>query len=130
TVVLFKMKKDRYAWVTILPTVWLLICTTAAGLIKLFDSKPAVGFLAQARHYQAALANGELIGAAKTAGQMKQVILNSYVNAGLPALFLFVVFSTLVFAVREIAKARRSATPTVRETPYVELSDEQQKAWL
>ncbi|MEN4903565.1 carbon starvation CstA family protein [Luteimonas sp. TWI1416] len=130
TVVLFKMKKDRYAWVTVVPAVWLLICTTAAGLIKLFDPKPAVGFLAQASHYKAALANGELLGAAKTAGQMQQVVVNAYVNAGLTALFLFVVFSTLFFAIRAIVRARRVATPTARETPYVELSPDQQKAWL
>ena len=130
TVVLFKMKKDRYAWVTVVPAVWLLICTTAAGLIKLFDPKPAVGFLAQASHYKTALANGELLGAAKTAGQMQQVVVNAYVNAGLTALFLFVVFSTLFFAIRAIVRARRVATPTARETPYVELSPDQQKAWL
>ncbi|KLJ01056.1 carbon starvation CstA family protein [Luteimonas sp. FCS-9] len=130
TVVLFKMKKDRYAWVTIVPTVWLLICTTAAGLIKLFDPKPAVGFLAQASHYKAALANGELLGAAKTAGQMQQVVVNAYVNAGLTALFLFVVFSTLFFAIRAIVRARREAAPTARETPFVELTPDQQKAWL
>ncbi|UNK41680.1 carbon starvation protein A [Luteimonas sp. S4-F44] len=130
TVVLFKMKKDRYAWVTIVPAAWLLICTTAAGLIKLFDPKPAVGFLAQASHYKTALANGELLGAAKTAAQMQQVVVNAYVNAGLTALFLFVVFSTLFFAIRAIVRARRVATPTARETPYVELSADQQKAWL
>src|SRR5690606_35710029 len=37
TVVLFKMKRERYAWVTIVPAAWLLICTTYAGLIKIFD---------------------------------------------------------------------------------------------
>ncbi|MHC9085081.1 carbon starvation CstA family protein [Luteimonas sp. RIT-PG2_3] len=130
TVVLFKMKRDRYAWVTIVPTVWLLICTTYAGLIKIFDPKPAIGFLAQARHYQTAIANGELLGAAKTAGQMKQVVINGYVNAGLTALFLFVVFSVLLYAVKAILKARRSAERTDRETPYVALTEEQQKAWL
>ena len=36
TVVLFKMKRQRYAWVTIVPTVWLLICTLTAGLQKFF----------------------------------------------------------------------------------------------
>ena len=130
TVVLFKMKKDRYAWVTVVPAIWLLICTTYAGLIKLFDPKPALGFLAQSRHYQAAIANGELLGAAKTVGQMRQVVVNGYVNAGLTVLFLFVVFSVLFFAIRAILRARRSATPTVRESPYVELTPEQQQAWL
>jgi len=130
TVVLFKMKKDRYAWVTIVPTIWLLICTTYAGLIKIFDPKPAVGFIAQAKHYQAAIANGELLGAAKTMAQMKQVVINSYVNTGLTVLFLIVVAAVLVYAVRAIAKARRSPARTDRETPFVALSDEQQKAWL
>ncbi|MGH8441121.1 MAG: carbon starvation CstA family protein, partial [Pseudomonas sp.] len=37
TVVLIKMKRQRYMWVTLLPAVWLLICTTTAGFIKLFD---------------------------------------------------------------------------------------------
>ncbi len=44
TVVLIKMKRQRYVWVTMLPAVWLLICTTTAGLIKLFDANPAIGF--------------------------------------------------------------------------------------
>ncbi len=130
TVVLFKMKRDRYAWVTIVPASWLLICTTYAGLIKIFDPKPAVGFLAQAKHYQAAIANGELLGAAKSMGQMKQVVINGYVNTGLTVLFLFVVFSVLFYAVKAIVKARRSAERTDRETPYVALSEDQQKAWL
>src|SRR2546427_1593897 len=57
TVVLFKMKRDRYAWVTAVPAIWLLICTTYAGFIKIFDSNPAQGFLAQAHKFQAALAS-------------------------------------------------------------------------
>jgi carbon starvation protein len=52
TVVLFKMKRDRYAWVSIVPTVWLLICTTTAGWRKLFDPNPCVGFPAQANRYR------------------------------------------------------------------------------
>lgn len=130
TVVLFKMKRDRYAWVTVIPTIWLLICTTYAGLIKIFDSNPAVGFVAQAKKYQAAIADGQLLGAAKSMGQMHQVVVNSYVNTGLTVLFLFVVFSVLLYAVKAILKARASNVRTDRESPYVALTDEQQKAWL
>lgn len=36
TVVLFKMKKQRYAWVTILPTIWLFITSMTAGWQKIF----------------------------------------------------------------------------------------------
>ncbi|PKH27739.1 carbon starvation protein A, partial [Pseudomonas sp. 43NM1] len=56
TVVLIKMKRQRYIWVTMLPAVWLLICTTTAGFIKLFDANPAIGFLSLARKYSDALA--------------------------------------------------------------------------
>ncbi len=130
TVVLFKMKRDRYAWVAILPASWLLICTTWAGLIKIFDAKPAVGFVAQARHYQAAIANGELLGTAKSMAQMKQVVFNSYVNAGLTALFLLVVAGILIYAVKAIRAARRHPRRRDRETAYVALSEDQRKAWL
>ncbi|MBP6216937.1 MAG: carbon starvation protein A [Luteimonas sp.] len=130
TVVLFKMKKDRYAWVSIVPTAWLLVCTVSAGFIKLFDSNPAVGFLAQANRYRAAIQAGELIAPSKDMGGMHQIMFNNYVNAGLTALFLLVVLSVLFYSVLAILKARRSPARTDRETPYVALTEEQQKAWL
>jgi len=130
TVVLFKMKKDRYAWVTIVPTTWLLICTTYAGLIKLFDSSPAVGFIAQARRYQDAIANGELLGTAKSMAQMQQVMINGYVNAALTALFLLVVISILFYSLKNILAARRVQERSDRQSAYVALSEEQQQAWL
>ncbi|ODN65301.1 carbon starvation protein A, partial [Burkholderia cenocepacia] len=58
TVVLFKMKRERYAWVTIVPTVWLLICTLTAGWQKIFDANPKVSFLAHAAKLQAAVDEG------------------------------------------------------------------------
>ncbi|HEY0332369.1 MAG TPA: carbon starvation CstA family protein [Stenotrophomonas sp.] len=125
TVVLFKMKRDRYAWVTIVPAVWLLICTTAAGLIKIFDSNPAQGFLAQAAKYQAGIASNTVIAPAKTAGQMTQIVTNAYVNTGLTALFLFVVFAVLFYSIKTIVLARRNPQRSDRETPYVALTDAQ-----
>ncbi len=121
TVVLFKMKRDRYAWVTILPATWLLICTISAGLIKIFDSNPAVGFLAQAAKYRAGVSAGELVAPAKSIEQMQQIATNSYVNTGLTVLFLFVVFSTLVYAIGAVRKARANPERSDRETPYVKV---------
>ncbi|GAA3932525.1 carbon starvation CstA family protein [Luteimonas lutimaris] len=126
TVVLFKMKKERYAWVSIVPTVWLLICTVSAGWIKIFDSDPGVGFLAQANKYRAAINAGELIAPSKDMGGMHQVMFNNYVNAGLTALFLFVVLAVLVYSVAAIRRARASDARTDREQPYVALTPEQQ----
>ncbi len=121
TVVLFKMKRDRYAWVTAVPAVWLLICTTYAGLIKIFDSNPAQGFLAQAHKYQDAIASGTLTAPAKTVGQMQQIVVNAYVNTSLTVLFLLVVFSILFYALKTIFIARRTPQRTDRETEYVKL---------
>lgn len=121
TVALFKLKRDRYAWVTGLPAVWLVICTSAAGLIKIFDSNPAVGFLAQAHKYSDAIAKGDMVAPAKSIAQMQQIMVNSYVNTGLTALFLFVVFSVLVYSVGAILKARANPQRSDRESPYVAL---------
>lgn len=125
TVVLFKMKRDRYAWVTAVPAVWLLICTTWAGLIKIFDSNPAQGFLAQAHKYQDAIASGTITAPAKTVDQMQQIVVNAYVNTSLTVLFLLVVFSILVYALKTIVDARRSPQRTDRETAYVALQPHQ-----
>ena len=125
TVVLFKMKRDRYAWVTAVPAVWLLICTTYAGLIKIFDSNPAQGFLAQAHKYQDAIASGTITAPAKSVAQMQQIVVNAYVNTGLTVLFLFVVFAILAYAIKTVVAARRSPQRTDRETPYVALEPHQ-----
>ncbi|WP_132986590.1 carbon starvation CstA family protein [Luteimonas terricola] len=130
TVVLFKMKKGRYAWVSIVPTIWLLLCTLSAGWIKLFDSDPGVGFLAQANKYRDALAAGELIAPSRDFGGMQQIMINNYVNAGLTALFMFVVLAVLFYSVGAVRKARANPARTDRETPYVALTAEQQKVWL
>ena len=66
TVVLFKMKRERYAWVTIVPTIWLCICTLTAGLQKLLHPDPAISFLAHAGIFGDAASRGELLAPAKT----------------------------------------------------------------
>jgi len=123
TVVLIKMKRQRYVWVTLLPAVWLLICTTTAGLIKLFDPNPAVGFLALADKYSAALEAGQVLAPAKDIGQMQHVIFNAYTNAGLTVLFLVVVFSILFFALKVGYAALGRSERSDKETPFQALPD-------
>jgi carbon starvation protein len=119
TVVLFKMKRGHYAWVTILPTAWLLICTLSAGWLKLFDANPKVGFLANARRFADAATSGQVLAPAKTIEEMGRVAFNNYLNAGLCVLFMVVLLSTVGFGIREILRARRSSVPISQETPYV-----------
>ena len=118
SVVLIKMKRQRYVWVTMLPATWLLICTVTAGLIKLFDSNPAVGFLALAKKYSAAADAGQILAPAKTMDQMQHVIFNAYTNAGLTILFLFVVFSILFYALKVGIAAWGKKERTDKESPF------------
>ncbi|WP_430420684.1 carbon starvation CstA family protein [Methylibium petroleiphilum] len=118
TVVLFKMKRQRYAWVTIVPAAWLLICTLTAGWLKLFSDDPKVGFLAHARKFGDALAQGTVLAPAKSLDAMRHIVVNDYINASLCVLFMLVVVSTVFYAVKSILKALGNQTPTVRETPF------------
>ncbi|SDQ03264.1 carbon starvation protein [Pseudomonas grimontii] len=123
TVVLIKMKRQRYIWVTMVPAVWLLICTTTAGFIKLFDANPAIGFLSLAKKYSDALANGQILAPAKSIDQMQHVIWNAYTNATLTALFLFVVFSILFYALKVGVAAWGNKERTDKEAPFQAVPD-------
>ncbi|WP_397451291.1 carbon starvation CstA family protein [Pseudomonas sp. NA-150] len=118
TVVLIKMKRQRYIWVPLLPAVWLLVCTTMAGYIKLFDPSPAVGFLALATKYSTALAAGQVVAPATNIDQMQHVIFNAYTNAVLTGLFLFVVFAILFYAIKVGVSAWGSKDRTDKEAPF------------
>ncbi|WNG29267.1 carbon starvation protein A [Cystobacter fuscus] len=115
-VVLVKMKRERYAWIPALPTVWLVCCTLTAGWQKVFSSDVRVSFLAHARAFSAAAEQGKVLAPAKSVADMQQVITNDYVDAALTVLFMMVVVVIVGFGVRAILAARRSAEPTARET--------------
>jgi carbon starvation protein len=115
TVILFKMKRDRFAFVTAVPALWLLICTLTAGLEKVFSPDPAVGFLSHAAKFAAAAATGTPLAPATTLDQMGRVIFNDYLDAGLAALAVAIVVIVVVYAVVEIVKAKASPKSTAIE---------------
>jgi len=119
TVVLFKMKRGKYAWVTIVPTVWLLLCTLTAGWLKIFDDNVKVGFLAHARKFKDAHDAGQVLAPAKTVDEMSRIIFNDYLDAGLCAFFMIVVLSVLLYGIRTALAANKVNKPTVKESPYV-----------
>ncbi|KIO47848.1 carbon starvation CstA family protein [Nitrosospira sp. NpAV] len=118
TCVLFKMKHDRFAWVTIVPATWVLVCTLTAAWQKIFDLNPRIGFLAHASKYKEALADDVLLAPAKSMEQMRQVIFNDYVNASLAGLFMLVLISMLLFGIHTVLRARGTGGPTAREAPF------------
>ncbi|MCD2340964.1 carbon starvation protein A [Ideonella azotifigens] len=122
TVVLFKMKKDRYAWTTIVPAAWLLACTLTAGWLKIFSADAKVGFLAHAAKFSEALAQGHLLAPAKTPEAMARIVFNDRLDAVLCGLFMFVVLSVLVYSVKASLAARAASRPTTSEVPFQPLA--------
>ncbi|MFN3388034.1 MAG: carbon starvation CstA family protein [Allosphingosinicella sp.] len=116
TVVLFRMKRERFAWVTMLPLTWLLVCTLTASWQKMFHPDPKIGFLSHAGFFSEAMARGEVLAPAKSMAQMRQIVMNDYVNASLCALFVTVVLAMVFYGVRAILEAKRADAPTTRET--------------
>jgi len=121
TCVLFKMKRAKYAWVTALPTVWLLACTLTAGWQKIFHDDARVGFVAHAQKYQGAHDAGTILAPAKSIADMERIIFNDYVNATLAGFFIFVVLAVLFYGIRTVMAARGHAGPTAKESTYVAL---------
>jgi len=115
TVVLFKMKRQHYAWVTIVPAVWLLVCTLTAGLQKVFSADPGIGFVAHARQFSDALAEGKILAPAKAVAEMQRIIFNDYVDATMSALFVAVVVAVLVYGLIAIHNALNNPKVTAIE---------------
>jgi carbon starvation protein len=109
TTVLFKMGRQRYAWVPLVPLAWLAAATLTAGWQKVFSPDPALGFLAHA----ASLAGSSNPNAAR-------MIFNDRLDAGLALFFMAIVVVVIAASAREwlLVAAGRKA-PRVNEAPYV-----------
>ena len=124
-VVLFKMKRQRYAWVALVPTAWvalvptawLLICTLTAGWQKAFSPDAKVGFLAIANKFQAMIDSGN-IPSQYTESQLAQLVFNNRLDAGLTIFFMVVVVVLALFSIKTALAALKDPKPTAKETPY------------
>ena len=115
TVVLFKLKREKMAWVTIVPAVWLLTCTLTAGYQKVFDANVKIGFFSHGAKYGTALAQNQILAPAKTMDQMAQIVANDRLDAILALFFMSVVVVMLVYAVIACRKALANPEPTAVE---------------
>jgi len=119
TTILFKMGKKAYVWVTLIPTVGLLIVTMTAGYQKLFHENPKIGFLSHAKVFQGALDEGKVLAPAKNVAQMKQIIFNDYIDAALCGIFMIVVIAVLISAIRIWIQVLRNKPMPLKEAPYI-----------
>ena len=109
TTILIKMEKQRYAWVTLVPLVWLAAATLTAGWQKVFAADPRLGFLAHARSVLPTNPNAA------------RLIFNDQLDAGLALGFMAVVVLVIAASAREwwLVLSKRKA-PAVNEAAYVE----------
>ncbi|KHT03313.1 carbon starvation protein A [Pectobacterium brasiliense] len=120
TVILIKMKRTQYIWVTLVPAIWLLICTTWALGLKLFSDNPQLeGFFYMANMFKGKIAEGGADLSAQQISNMNHIVTNNYTNAGLSILFLIVVYSIIAYGIKAALAARKVAERTDQETPYV-----------
>jgi len=117
TSVLVKMKRERYVWVTLVPTAWLLITTLTAGVQKIFDPDPKIGFLALAHKFSDAAAQGTVLAPAKSIAEMQRVAFNNYLDAAVCAFFVLLVVAMCGFALKICLQALRQAKPSAQEIP-------------
>ncbi|HXY70265.1 MAG TPA: carbon starvation CstA family protein [Gemmatimonadales bacterium] len=110
TTVLVKLGRQRYAWTTIVPLVWLAAVTLTAGWQKVFASDPRLGFLSHAR----------LVAGGPGSANAARLIFNDRLDAVLALAFMAVVLVVIAASAREwwLVLSKRKAAE-VHEAPFV-----------
>jgi len=98
TSAMIRAGKARYAFVTLLPLLWLVAVTMTAGIEKIFGAAANVGFLAHAAQLAAEAANPAT--SATRAAEIARLIWNDRIDAALTAFFIAVVIVILCDSIR------------------------------
>lgn len=120
TTIIIKMGKARYAWVTIIPYVFLTVTTLTAAFMKLFSKVPAIGFFAHAKIYQDGIDSGKVLAPATDMDVMKQIVFNDRLDAVLTMIFIAIVLLMVIASFRvwyNILVKKKKAV--LHESPYV-----------
>jgi len=117
TGILIKSDKLKYAWVTGLPLLWLIIITSSAAWEKIASTDVRVGFFAGANDLVAKLASGSM--SPEKASVAPQLIFNLQLDAWLTVFFVallwLIVFDMLRVCGRYLAG---KPVPPLSETPH------------
>jgi carbon starvation protein len=118
TTLLIKMNKARFAWVTLLPMVFLVVVTQTGAYQKMFHPDPRIGFLAEADRLGTLLAAGGL--SAEKVVETERLIFNNRLDALVTGLFAALVIVIVVDSVRVwVAILNRRKVPVLHESEYV-----------
>jgi carbon starvation protein len=108
SVILVKMRNVRYIWVTLVPTIGLLICTLTAAWQKIFSPNPKIGFLAHATIYDAAVREGNILAPAHDLREMVVIIFNDRIDAALAIFFSVLIIYMLLRAIFVVWRQNRA----------------------
>lgn len=101
TTVIIKMGKQKYAFVTIVPLIWLGIVTMTASWQKIFSEDVKIGFLKHAEVVANQVATNSLPAAIKTVADARRVIFNDYLDAAVAGFFMLSVVVILLASMKE-----------------------------
>ena len=117
TTILVKSGKLKYAWITAVPLLWLVIITSTASWQKLSSSDPRIGFFAAANSLSDKLAAGTL--PADKAAVAPQLIFNQQLDAVLVVFFVLLLWLIVLDMLRICTRhLQGKAVPPLSETPH------------
>jgi carbon starvation protein len=118
TSIFIKMNKGRYAWITLVPMLWLVLVTQTAGYQKIFHPDPRVGFLAEANRMSRMIDSGRI--SAEQVPQTRRLIFNSRLDAAVTGMFSILVIVIIADSARVwVAFLNRRKVPVLQESEYV-----------
>jgi len=98
TTLIVRLRKARWAFVTVLPLLWLVTVTQVGGWQKLFSDDPKIGFLAKVSELSKQIDAGGLTPAALTTLEAQRF--NNRLDAALCALFMVIIVVIIIDAAR------------------------------
>jgi len=84
---------------------WVVVCTLTAGVRKVLDPDPAIGFISHALKFREAIAANEVLAPARTIAEMQRIVFNDYLDATLAGIAVTIVSIVVVYALFNIRKA-------------------------
>ncbi|MCK6094404.1 carbon starvation protein A [Micrococcus sp. EYE_162] len=112
--------RGKGLWIVALPLAFITVVTTVASFQKIFSPVPAVGYWAQHRAFQDAIAAGKTsFGAAKTPEAMDAVVRNTAIQGTLSVVFLVLALIVITTSVLATLRALRGVDAPNHEDPYV-----------
>jgi carbon starvation protein len=112
TSAMIRQGKQRYAFVTLIPLVWLVAVTMTAGIEKIFSTMPNVGFLSHASKLAAEAATPGI--AESRAAEIARLIWNDRIDAALTGFFIAVVIVILADSARAWSRLLLGSDPGAR----------------